>query len=183
MVRHDIVGGLAELAVGAVKKPFGVAGYAFGLVRGTVSAGAQVAWDAASLLRDTSPEQTRTGVTTPGPPIPEDPAAGKPTSGEPTSGKSTLREQAADEPQVVLREPGPPPEPPVDVVEQAIAAEEEDAPPTAADEMLADLNASPADSQGASGHTTGAPLADPAQVAEVLAQKQVDDAASDPDKG
>jgi hypothetical protein len=49
--------------------------------------------------------------------------------------------------------------------------------------MLADLNASPADSQGASGHTTGAPLADPAQVAEVLAQKQVGDAASDPDKG
>lgn len=178
MVRHDIVGGLAELAVGAAKKPFGVAGYAFGLVKGTVSAGAQVAWDAASLLRDAGPGPTGTGATTPGPPGPEDPAPGGSTSREPTS-----REQAADQPQVVLREPGPPPEPPVDVVEQAIAAEEEDAPPTAADEMLADLNASPADSQGASGHTTGAPLADPAQVAEVLAQKQVGDAASDPDKG
>lgn len=178
MVRHDIVGGLAELAVGAAKKPFGVAGYAIGLVKGTVSAGAQVAWDAASLLRDAGPGPTGTGATTPGPPVPEDPAPGGFPSGEPTS-----REQAADEPQVVLREPGPPPEPPVDVVEQAIAAEEEDAPPTAANEMLADLNASPADSQGASGHTTGAPLADPAQVAEVLAQKQVGDAASDPDKG
>jgi hypothetical protein len=140
--------------VSAAKHPVGTASFAFGFAKGVVARGTAVADTAAHKLRHHDAPQGQTtdqpveGVEVTQPSS-TDPGASAASASGSTSAESTSSETAspdtaspdtaspdtaspdtvtepAPEPQVVLREPGPPAEPPVDVVGQALAAEQEE---------------------------------------------------------
>jgi hypothetical protein len=122
---------LARSAATAARHPVRSTAHAVGFAKGAATSGTALVTAAASrmLHDDRSAQQEAADVRVPPAPAP----AVEPVSESPE----------VPEPEVVLREPGPPEEPPVDVVGQALAAEEETpAPPTAADEVIEDLKGS-----------------------------------------
>lgn len=146
MSARDIVGGLAGAAVSAARKPLKTTARAVGMAKGVASTGAAaaegIAQHAADRMRrhqapPVKQSQPAEPQADPGEPEPAD--AGTERSETPAKKPTTKRtakkvaaradqRPADDGPQIVLREPAPPPEPPVDVVGQALAAEAEEEP-------------------------------------------------------
>lgn len=127
MSARGIVTSLAETAVSAVRHPFRTTGRVVGGAKVVVATGTSVAGSAAKSAtshlhhgkrsEEGTPEQETAQQTQ------QEPAAQE----EPGTDAAAAEAPAEEvEPQVVLREPGPPLEPPVDVVGQALAAEAEE---------------------------------------------------------
>ncbi|HET6560267.1 MAG TPA: hypothetical protein VFG72_00180 [Marmoricola sp.] len=134
---RDIVGGLAEAAVSAAKNPLKTTAQAVGVAKGVATTGAAAAEGLAQHAADRMRHRQATPVRQSEPaqspeassesePEPDDkprPAAKK-TAKKTAKKAPGKRHQAPDDgPQVVLREPAPPAEPPIDVVGEALAAE------------------------------------------------------------
>jgi hypothetical protein len=151
---RDIVGSLHKAALSAAKRQAGAAGFAYGLAKGVVSRGTALAESllpgrqsptgrehvevsepadrSAGESAESSPDATATSGTAPERSGPDTSAGDEDAAGqEPDRERDQGQDQepaAPPEPQVVLREPAPPAEPPIDIVGQVLAAEEEDRP-------------------------------------------------------
>ena len=128
---RGIVTSLAETAVSAVRHPFRTTGRVVGGAKGVVATGTSVAGAAAKSATshlhpgkhadEGTPEQETTPRSQDEPTPEEEP---EPATGPAESATAQQADEPEEvEPQVVLREPGPPPEPPIDVVGEALAAE------------------------------------------------------------
>jgi hypothetical protein len=120
---RGIVTGLTGTAVSAVRHPFRTTGRVVGGAKVVVATGTSVAGSAARSA--TSRFHPARSTEDAGTPSPVDQQASEPSASEgDTAAETRSVEQPQEvEPQVVLREPGPPLEPPIDVVGEALAAE------------------------------------------------------------
>ena len=133
MLALKFVKGLAGTAVSAARHPLNTAGQVAGRAKGVVSTGTTVASVARSTTarlvphpkkhdgapgEETAPADTTSDVGTA--------AAETPIAADVRAAAEAVAEAPEEvTPGVVLREPAPPPEPPVDIVEQVLAAEEQ----------------------------------------------------------
>jgi hypothetical protein len=135
---RGIVTGLTGTAVSAVRHPFRTTGRVVGGAKVVVATGTSVAGSAARsatshLHHGKNTEGAGTPATRPDDQQAAEQQAGEEQAAEPmapegdaAAGTQTVEEPQVVEPQVVLREPGPPLEPPIDVVGEALAAEAEE---------------------------------------------------------
>ena len=140
MLAVRFVKGLAGTAVSAVRHPVSTAGQVAGRAKGVVSTGASVAsaGRSATARLVAQPKKGPAGEeAAPWSHSPQaaDAAAATEATETPLAADVQAAAEAVEEapaevtPMPVMRDPAPPLEPPVDIVEQVLAAEEEDEPP------------------------------------------------------
>lgn len=129
MSARGIVTSLAETAVSAVRHPFRTTGRVVGGAKVVVATGTSMAGSAArSAGSHLHPGGTSDQQTDERAQEPQDAGSEEQEQegAAPTGTNTASAEPQEVEPQVVLREPGPPPEPPIDVVGEALAAEQQE---------------------------------------------------------